>query len=441
MKKKIYTIFSKIKKHKYIFSFAMIYLYTCIDNRTYNKIIPNSLRLRNFQKELSERFNFSGKLKYDYFLNNPTLTKPNFELNKVYPTNIFDTQKIFELATDYNIPIIHDLSSNLTDSQNFIQENTNNYLNFQHLKINFSNFNKILKFDKNSNLITVEPGVKIKDILEYLKQYDLTISEFEIYQFSNLTISDILYNNYFSFLKGKFIDEKIEEITVVVPNKQEALRLKQSNDFILSCANLKNIFLRSNSIFGLINEIKLKTEKIKEYSYLTFEDSNNSFQDSINFFKELEELKKNSLVKDLILFKSGDLFNIFIKLKHKKVEKVLKLFDSENLKIKTITSNEYLKCKNTNFGLENFEEKIFRKLKIKIEKNIILEVLKKINKICSEMKADISYNFNTTNDCIDIIVYSEDDLSSMENSIFLIQRIQTLVEKNSGNLFSNFFIF
>ncbi len=285
MKKALNALFSKIKKHKIIFSFSIIFIYSQINNRTYNKFIPKYFRLRKCQKVLHERFNFSGKLKYDYLNKENFAKKPSFELNKVYPTNIFDTQKLLEIATDFNIPIINEFFYTNADFELKARDNTemqnnqekdfndnsyaneNNkiirtvneeiiYINFDHIKIDFSKFNKILKFDKDRNLITIEPGVKVKTLLEYLNQYHLTISELESNKLSELTISDIIYNNYYSFFEGKFLDEKIEEITVIVPNRQEALKLRQANDFLLSCVNLKDILCKNN--IAIIRNLEIK---------------------------------------------------------------------------------------------------------------------------------------------------------------------------------------
>jgi len=465
--KKCSQLLTKIKKHKILFSISLIFLYSSIDNRTYNKFIPKYFRLKNCQKLLHERFNFSGKLKYDYLNKESFSKKPNYELNKVYPTNIFDTQKLLKIATDLNIPIINEFSysnsefdlnvsdnlmnNNVTNDTEKIQKDSNNkkslvndeikYINFDHIKVDFSKFNKILKFDKAKNIISIEPGVKIKDLLEYLSSYKLTIKELEFYKYTELTISDIIYNNYYSFIDGNFIDEKIEEITVIVPNKQEALKLKQANDIILSCANLKNIFLRSNSIFGLINEFKLKTEPQKEYFYLALENFNITFEECVHFIKDLEELKTGKLAKEFIMSNSGNLINVFIKSKDKKIERIKKFFEKQNLKIKKLTHDDFLEYRNNKFGVINKDEKIFRKLKLRLDKNIIIDAMTKILKLAKEYKTQISYHFDLNHDCVEINVYSDDDLYSIENSIFLIQRIINFADKNTGNMFSNFFSF
>jgi hypothetical protein len=165
---------------------------------------------------------------------------------------------------------------------------------------------------------------------------------------------------------------------------------------------------------------------------------NLSFEDAVQFLKDLEELKTSKLAKDFILSKSGDMINILIKSKNKRIEKIKKFFEAENLKISKLSHKEYLKYKINNFGVLNKEAKIFRRLKLRLDKNLIVDAMKKVLKLANEFKTDISYHLDMGQDCVEINVYSEDDLTSIENSIFLIQRIINIADKNSGNMFSIF---
>lgn len=419
-------IFNKFPIFTYL-GFFGIYLY--LDRKRYKTFISKQMLLNSLKTKLKNRFEFSEriKIKKDKNLN-------KFEQCKIFPKNIIDMQTIFRISNRCNIPIVSD--QNLTSKGLFSSE----HLNFSHIKIDYSLFNKVLNFNKENKLITVEPGIKIKTLLNFLKDYNLTIKQLELYKNSEFTLADINYNNYHGFLNGKFFDKNIEEIKVSVPNNNEALRLKQTNDSIISSGNYRDIFLRSNSIFGIVSEFTLKTKKIKEKEdnkYLYLETPDIPFEDILEFFKSLEDLKNFSMIKDLMISKKGNENKIFLLSKERTSEEVKKIFNEKNFELNQFNSEEY-----KNYCLENFEickdENIFRKLKLKIHSDLALG-LKKIYKYAKELDTEISYHFEMKNNCISINVYCEDDINSIEKSLHFIRRVQSFSEKNNGNLFRNFF--
>jgi hypothetical protein len=262
----------------------------------------------------------------------------------------------------------------------------------------------------------------------------------EIYKNTEFTIADINYNNYNSFIDGKFFEENIEEISVVIPNRQEALKFKQTNDTILSGGNFKDLFLRSNSIFGIVCEYTLKTKKIlNEYTYLYIETPDIPYEDVLEFFKGLEEFKKTFLAKDIIMSKKGNSNKIFLKTKRENVEKIKQIFEEKDIKIENFNKDEYFKYRSSYFDACE-DENIFRKLKLRLHSDLS-QALRKINNYAKDYNVEFSYHFEQNSNALNINVYSEDEINSIEKSLHFIRRVQGLAEKNKGNIFCNIFFY
>src|SRR5690606_27220639 len=149
------------------------------------------------------------------------------EFCTIYPSNFYDAQKLMEIANYYKVPLMYDLNA----YQNTIRSS--------HFKVDLSKYDKITNFDLQRKMITLEPGVKIFNILNFLEKFNLTVPELENYKFSTLSIGDVLFNNFYSFSEGKFLDDIIHETLVVTPKGNKILELKQTDDLTLTGLNLK----------------------------------------------------------------------------------------------------------------------------------------------------------------------------------------------------------
>jgi len=92
----------------------------------------------------------------------------------------------------------------------------------------------------------VQPGIKIKDLLNKLEENGYTLSFFEDnsqYYDSKLIMNDILFNNYNGNNNGKIIDNYIQNIKVVIPYNQTTLNVRQNYDMTLSGLNLKKYLI------------------------------------------------------------------------------------------------------------------------------------------------------------------------------------------------------
>jgi hypothetical protein len=261
----------------------------------------------------------------------------------------------------------------------------------------------------------------------------------DIYKYTELTLADINYNNYNSLIDGKFFDQIIEEISVVVPNKQEALKFRQPNDSIISGGNFKDLFFRSNSIYGLVCEYTLKTKKISnEFSYLYIEIPDIPYEDVLEFFKDFEEFSKSYLAKDIIISKKGNSNKIFLKTNMENIDKIKQLFEEKNLRMENFNKDQYFKYRSSCFDACE-DEHIFRKLKLKLN-NDLSQALKKIINYAKDCNTEISYHFEQNSKTISINVYSEDEINSIEKALHFIRRVQCFTDKNKGNIFCNFLL-
>lgn len=86
----------------------------------------------------------------------------------------------------------------------------------------------------------MEVGLKIKDLLQFLEKEGLTIPFLENIENQNLTINDVIFNNYNGFSKRKFIDDYIDNIEVAIPKEGgRILKSKQNDEITLSGVNFK----------------------------------------------------------------------------------------------------------------------------------------------------------------------------------------------------------
>ncbi len=85
--------------------------------------------------------------------------------------------------------------------------------------IDLSNFNKIVDFDKNNKLITVESGIIWKKIIRYIDKYDLSVSEMQSY--CNFSVGGSISVNCHGrgFLYGT-IGDSVENMVVLTSDGQ-----------------------------------------------------------------------------------------------------------------------------------------------------------------------------------------------------------------------------
>jgi hypothetical protein len=381
-------------------------------------ILGEKYRMKKCNEALLERFNFSGK----YIKSSQDTPDPK-ELCTITPTNIYDAQQLMEIANFFKIPIIYDVNSH------------QNELNSYHFKIDLSKYDKIVKFDSLRKMITLEPGVRIFNLLTFLEKFNLTIPALENYKFSTLTIGDILFNNFYSFNQGKFIDDAINEVLIVTPKNNKILNLKQNDDLTLTGLNMKNLFLRTNSTLGIMIEVKLQAKKIKDHKYLAIQNVENKIEESLNIVQALEESKKELGLSDVCIIHKQNDTDLILKIKNKHLGNCIELLNSTNIHFTQINKDDYLKSLvlSNNTMLDN--QNILRKLKINLNKLSTAEFIKKAERLAKEKGVDMQFRCSYIDNELEMIIKSKDDLKAIEDAYMYINKIHSLVLKQEGNIF------
>jgi hypothetical protein len=363
--------------------------------------LSEKYRINTCIHELKSRFSYADK----FIQNKPGKKK----LCTIFPTNDNDIEKLLEIANNNGIAINNDIN------ENSLKQN--------HIKLDFSKYNKILKLD--SETITVQPGIKLSDLFVALDKEGYTIPRLENYKFTNLTIRDVLFNNYYSFIDGEFIDNLLNQITVIIPKGNKYLKLKQNDDIILSDLNLKSLFLRSNSTLGIITETKFNIKKKKEFKYISIDGVENNLKEVFEISKDLKSLDLG--LKDLIVIKEQEFVKILLKLKK---EKNCENFLS-GLTFTELSENDFYK----NLVQIYNSDSIIRKLKIAVKKSQISTFLNKLENYSLDNK--ISFKSNTLKNEIELIIKAKDNtIESIERGYNFIEKIQNLTRKKEMNIFS-----
>jgi hypothetical protein len=406
----------KFLRRRAVITFLSLGIIISYQDQIAMSILGDSYSLNKCESALKDRFEFTNK-----YLQNPN--REEYDFCTIFPTNTYDIKKILEIANYYKIPIISDVNS------------SQNILSSPHFRIDFSKYNKIIDFNIKSKTITVEPGAKISEILEYLEKHNLTIPRLANYKHTDLVINDIYFNNYFGFNQGKFIDNIVEEITIAIPRNERLLKLKQNDDLTMTGLNLKDLFLRTNSNMGLIIESKLKVKKNKNLRYLCIRSLENKLDETLGIINEIKESKKELGLKDInILYRDKEI-DICLKIKDKHIEKSVEILKATHVIFDQINKEDYYKS----LVLSNSHSAgthTLRKLKISMNKNSIPEFLKKANTIAEESNIEMEFRCSYLNHELEMIIFTKDDLVSVENSYKYINKIHSLVLKSSGNIFS-----
>lgn len=160
------------------------------------------------------------------------------------------------------------------------------------LHFDMRSFNRVVHFDKNAKLITVQPGITWRDVQEYIDPYDLSIRIMQTY--ANFTVGGSISVN----VHGRYIGEgpivkSIISLKVVLANGEEVFADREHNSDIFYGA------IGGYGGLGVITEATLGlTENTKIERKTTLHDVKNY----VNNFKK--DVRNNPDV----VFHNGDLY-------------------------------------------------------------------------------------------------------------------------------------
>jgi hypothetical protein len=368
-------------------------------------------RIKGCLSQLKERFEFSGK----YIENKPNRKR----LCTITPTNTNDIEKLMEIANNHGVAINNDIN--------------NNSLPRNHIKVDFSKYNKILSFDSEDKVITVEPGVKLSDLLIYLEKFNCTIPKLENYKYSDITVRDVLYNNYYNFIDGQFIDKLFNQITVIIPKGTKYLRLKQNDDLNLSDLNLKSLFLRSNSTLGIITEAKIHVKKKYDHRFITIDNIQNNLVEVFDILGDLKKIKKDLGLKDIFVIREEDTnLRILLKLEEAGFKNCEALLSHSGLVYSNVNEEIFYRSLLSIYSSHN----ILRKLKVRVNKTKTFDILKKIEKYTNENELPFIFKSNTLKNEIELIVKAKDDtMESIDKGYTFIENLHNWSRKRAMNIF------
>lgn len=193
-----------------------------------------------------------------------TLDKSFYENIKIlFPKNIEEIKKILELEKKI-IPV----GSGLSFVPNFFSKDS--------VSISLRNFKKILKSDYGNNLIHVEAGITVREVLNEIRKENKYLKILP--GWPEVTIGGCIANNIHG--KNPYVDgifqEIVEEIHLITPN---------SNELIIASRNINSeIFYNTCGGYGLTGIIvsaKLKLNSITNTNFFQKKIFTNSQKESL----------------------------------------------------------------------------------------------------------------------------------------------------------------
>lgn len=338
-------------------------------------------------------------------------------LGTIYPGNVYDFQKMFSYANLYKIPIINDINY----SQAIIP--------YHHIKMNMSKFNNIVDFSGMKKYIKVQSGIKVRDLLQYLRNKNYTINELEQYMYSDLSLSDCLFNNYY----GWNLQNCIEDFYVVTPKDEKIFSFRKFCDFTKNHFNFSEVFLRSSHLLGIVLDVKLRINRLKKYSYFQIK----AIPKEVKIKDLLDKYKRSKDISEVIIVSSGvdNTYNIFLKVKEKGILSVTTFFYDKGIKFEKINQEQYY----NEINFSQFSPITLRQIKILLNDNTKKDTLLKKIKFLLENNPDINpkIQMSIKTKLIEIIFPRDEDIKVIEKEFNLMKELFKIVTKLNGNFYLN----
>ena len=208
--------------------------------------------------------------------------------------NLFSFDKTYSTKVNLKIPKTHEEIESFSLKSEYLISRGAGYsyvaasFKNQSLSLCMGNFKKILKFDKEKKLITVESGITIVELLNYTLSFGLWIPQIPGYPF--ITIGGAIASNVHGKSAGSdgTIRNSIKEILIYNKNNGWLNLSKDKN---------KDIFDLTIGGLGLTGTIANVTLQLSDFNYLKFETTATKTA-SIN--ETVDLIKNNKLSNNFI---------------------------------------------------------------------------------------------------------------------------------------------
>ena len=301
-----YAITSKKSFYIGLLTLPTIYFLSSIDDILY-EFLPNKMKNYIFVKALKDKFNTMTMT--------ITSNKEGKLVCEVFPTNIFDIELLFSIASNYNVKVFTD---------NSVLDSDKTYI-----KVNLSKYNKF-NVNEHSLLLQVSEGINMRDLifklkdegfyiegLDYIFNEEKNIHDKYISKFQHNTLSEYIHNEYYNILSnGKLFSDAIHEILVITPESR-ALNIKRRDNMHYSSYDLIPLFTLSGQTLGITPEIKLKIKKLSDISLssIDYDDYNENI-----YYRKIKIPLRNKDDVDFIISKLDKRINLISKENEEKIK-------------------------------------------------------------------------------------------------------------------------
>ena len=379
-------------------------------------IFGKTYRIKVFNSKLEKRFKFNDKYINNVNFNNKQYINKHL-IGTVFPTNIYDLQQLMKLANQFKVPLI-------TDDINYMKT----ILPYNHIKVDLSQFNKVINIDINKGNVYVESGISVKYLLSLLHKIGYTIEELEKYINSDLTLNDCLFNNYY----GYGLNTCITGYEVLTPKKERIFSFGNVVDFTQNTVNFSLLFLNSSNLIGMMLGINLHITPIKTYKYMKikFPNHNEIFnKDNHYLFTKLHcvYINANSNENDL-----------YLKITPNEFYKYIHILQQKGFMINEISKNDYIN-NTTMFNNKISDYIMSRKVKIVLnDNNQLKDVVNKVKTLTKEKGVQVRVNVLIKEKEIGIYFPKDDDINVIEKEFEILRELNKCVCKLNGHFFMNY---
>lgn len=296
----------KQKTRRYIY-LSLGAISTYLSYKTYNYIEENYINRRNemkLKKEINEFFSFIGKNNEDYIIFNENCSideekyKKIYLLRESYFTNQLKKYTSQDKNKKYNNEFYSEEDDKEIENNKYLvfeffphcDEDIIQLLNFSnsieiplathqelalalsgiyYIKLNFSKFNRV-DVDFENKKVNLLVGASVRTVLNDIRNKGYEVCGFENVNLdvldSNISFFNILNSPYYDDLTDEFfsgIKNNLIRMKVLFTNQKAIYTKPDVNTVFGNNIQTSGLFLKNNSMLGIISDISLRLKEIK----------------------------------------------------------------------------------------------------------------------------------------------------------------------------------